>query len=120
MAAPVSSRLSGRVPTWRSRMRRTVLSALLAGLLPPLVACAASPSPERSAVAAAAVAVAGLKVQYHTYATTNGNQLAPLVSVVNGGSAAVALSSLTVRYWFTRDGTQAQRYWCDWTPRGCG
>ncbi len=61
-----------------------------------------------------------LKVQYRTNLTgATGNQLAPTLSVVNGGSASVALSTLTVRYWFTVDGARSQSFFCDYTPRGC-
>src|SRR5512142_3124565 len=63
---------------------------------------------------------AGLSVQCHvnTLAPSD-NQLSPWINVVNGGTTAVALSGLTVRYWYTADGSQAQAYTCDWTPRGC-
>ncbi len=64
---------------------------------------------------------AGLGVQCHiSTAAPNDNQLAPWINVVNGGTAAVALTSLTIRYWYTEEGTQSQTYTCDWTPRGCG
>ncbi len=90
-------------------MSRTIAAVLLAGLLCPLVA-----------PASAAAAASGLKVQYHTFATRSAsNQLAPLLAVVNTGTSTVALSGLTVRYWYTRDGAQPQAYFCDYTPRGC-
>jgi chitodextrinase len=65
-------------------------------------------------------AAAGLSVRCHVGVVAPAdNQLGPWIDVVNGGTTAVALSALTVRYWYTADGTQAQSYTCDWTPRGC-
>jgi chitodextrinase len=49
----------------------------------------------------------------------NDNQIAVRVNVLNGGTTAVALNALTIRYWYTSEGTQQQVYFCDWTPRGC-
>src|SRR5512142_3546208 len=64
---------------------------------------------------------AGLSVQCHiSTPSPSDNQLGPWINVVNGGTTSVALSSLTIRYWYTEDGTQSQTYTCDWTPRGCG
>jgi chitodextrinase len=61
----------------------------------------------------------GLKVQCHFQAGTTSNQIYTAINVINGGTTTVALSDLTIRYWYTEDGTQAQTYWCDYTPRGC-
>jgi hypothetical protein len=46
---------------------------------------------------------------------TIGNQ----IEVANTGAFAVPLSSLTIRYWFTEDGTNPLSYSCDWAPIGC-
>lgn len=62
---------------------------------------------------------AGIKAQYKAGmvgATTNG--IRPLLQIVNTGSAPVALSKVTVRYWFTNNGTQSVSYWCDWAQIG--
>ncbi len=94
----------------------SILCASIAGLS--LLACGPSAErADRSGVSAAAGT--GLKVQYHTYSGATGNQLSPLIRIVNAGATPVALSQLTVRYWYTKDGAQAQSYWCDYTPRGC-
>jgi len=61
----------------------------------------------------------GLKVQCRFQPGTTSGQIYTAINVVNAGSASVALSGLTLRYWYTEEGTQAQTYWCDWTPRGC-
>lgn len=63
---------------------------------------------------------AGISVQCHvTPLTPTDNQISPRINIVNGGTTAVAMSTLTVRYWYTADGTQAQAYTCDYTQRGC-
>jgi chitodextrinase len=63
---------------------------------------------------------AGLSVQCHVNTVAPGdNQISPWINVVNGGTAAVALSTVTIRYWYTADGTQSQTYTCDYTARGC-
>lgn len=60
-----------------------------------------------------------LKAQYKAGtvgASTNG--IRPLIQVVNTGSTVASLAKVTVRYWFTNDGTQAANYWCDWAMVG--
>ncbi len=62
----------------------------------------------------------GLSVRCNVGALApNDNQIGPRFDVVNDGTGAVAMSALTIRYWYTADGTQAQSYDCDWTQRGC-
>ncbi len=52
-------------------------------------------------------------------ATTTG-QITHQLQVTNTGTGAIPLSALTVRYWFTQDGTGALQYVCDYAPVGCG
>ncbi len=61
-----------------------------------------------------------LKVQYRA-ADTNAtdNQIKPHLNVVNTGTTSVALSELTVRYWYTKDTAQTQVYDCDYAVKGC-
>jgi endoglucanase len=62
----------------------------------------------------------GLKAQYRAADTAPGdNQIKPHLNLVNVGTSSVALSSITVRYWYTVDGLRPQVFSCDWTPRGC-
>ncbi|HEY0992909.1 MAG TPA: glycoside hydrolase family 9 protein [Kofleriaceae bacterium] len=62
----------------------------------------------------------GLKAQYRAADTTVGdNQIKPHLNLVNIGTSTVALSGVTVRYWYTVDGPRPQVFWCDWTSRGC-
>ncbi|MFD7867449.1 endo-1,4-beta-xylanase [Streptomyces sp. NPDC059783] len=49
------------------------------------------------------------------------NQIKPGLQLVNTGGTAVALSDVTVRYWFSSEsGAATYRTWCDWSPLGCG
>jgi hypothetical protein len=62
----------------------------------------------------------GLRVQYRAAETIAGTtQPKPHMNVVNGGTASVALSELTVRYWYTIDGDKPQTYFCDYAQVGC-
>src|SRR6185295_3109756 len=46
------------------------------------------------------------------------NQVKPHFNLVNTGTTSVALSDVTLRYWYTIDGLQPQTFWCDFTSRG--
>src|SRR5579875_4090181 len=65
-------------------------------------------------------AASGLVLEYAdatTSATTNTPR--PHFEIVNNTSSSVALSSLTIRYWYTEDGSQSQQFWCDYAAVGC-
>jgi hypothetical protein len=56
-----------------------------------------------------------LKVQMfnsNTAATTN--SISPKIKLINQGSSAISLSTVTIRYYYTVDGDKAQSYWCDY------
>jgi hypothetical protein len=56
-----------------------------------------------------------LKLQYRAADTNAGdNQIKPHFNIVNGGSSSVPLSELKIRYWYTREGTAGQSFYCDW------
>lgn len=79
-------------------------------------------SPASNAVTAttSAAGTGGLEAQYFAADTSAGdNQIKPHFNLVNIGTTTVALSSVTLRYWYTVDGNRPQVFWCDWTPRGC-
>lgn len=60
-----------------------------------------------------------LKVQAFNGSTAvSGNQIYPRLNLVNTGNAAVPLSSVKIRYYYTADGQQTQQFWCDWSPIG--
>jgi hypothetical protein len=63
-----------------------------------------------------------VKAQYKNNDTTVSDiQIKPGLNLVNTGSTAVALNTVTVRYWFTADGG-ATTYTmnCDYAAVGCG
>jgi len=65
---------------------------------------------------------AGLKVQYRAAdINATDNQIKPHFNIVNQSGSAVSLSELKIRYWFTREGTAGQNFWCDWAaiPGSC-
>lgn len=47
------------------------------------------------------------------------NQIKPQIEIVNKSSSTINLSDVTVRYWYTIDGSQMQTYWCDYATIGC-
>jgi hypothetical protein len=56
-----------------------------------------------------------LRLQYRAADTNAGdNQIKPHFNIVNSGSSSVPLSELKIRYWFTREGTASQSFYCDW------
>src|SRR5215510_6736704 len=70
--------------------------------------------------AASASAQSGLRVQYRfgqPLAPTD-NHVRPILNIINGGTTAVPLSELTLRYWYTVDGARPQVYVCDWANIG--
>jgi hypothetical protein len=59
--------------------------------------------------------------EYQTSTTSaTSSSLAPDIEIVNNGTSPVPLSNLTVRYWFTEDGTQPLQWACDYAPVSCG
>jgi endoglucanase len=58
--------------------------------------------------------------EYQTAATAaSTSTISNQIELVNTGTAAVPLSDLTIRYWFTEDGSQPLQYACDYAPVGC-
>lgn len=65
-------------------------------------------------------AASGLVLEYANGSTTaTSNIPRPHFRIVNNTSASVALSSLTIRYWYTGDGTTSQQFWCDYAQAAC-
>ncbi|WSG42855.1 cellulase family glycosylhydrolase [Dactylosporangium sp. NBC_01737] len=61
-----------------------------------------------------------VRVQYRNNSVPTGDQeIKPGLQVVNGGTAPLALNTVAVRYYFTRDGG-SYAIWCDWALAGCG
>lgn len=67
------------------------------------------------------VAAAGdLSLLYANAATAaSSNVPSPQFEIANSGTTPVALSDLTIRYWYTEDGTQAQQFYCNYALVGC-
>ncbi len=62
-----------------------------------------------------------LALQYRAADTNAGdNQMKPHFRIANHGGAAMNLSDLTIRYWYTIDGAQPQTFNCDYAAVGCG
>jgi cellulose 1,4-beta-cellobiosidase len=65
----------------------------------------------------------GLSVEYLCGDTTPMiKDMKPHLQVVNNGATAVPLSALTIRYYYTKDGSPAtdQSFNCDYALLGCG
>ena len=63
---------------------------------------------------------ASLMVEYTDGGRANAsdNMVNPHLRIVNNGDQAVALSMLTVRYWFTSEDNNNLNFWCDWAQLG--
>ena len=62
-----------------------------------------------------------LSVQYMPdNASSPTNKIQSRLQITNNGSSSVSLSSLTMRYWFTRDTVQTVNVFCDYASIGCG
>jgi signal peptidase I len=64
---------------------------------------------------------AGLKVIYrnNTPNYPSDNAITPWLQVVNGSTSAQDLTKVTVRYWFTKDSSQAVNIYCDYAWLDC-
>lgn len=73
-----------------------------------------------STVSSAVSSTAGaVKVQFFNGSTATGsNQIYGRFKLINTSTAAVSLSTVKIRYYYTKDGTQGQSFWCDWSTAG--
>lgn len=80
------------------------------------------PSPPLTVVTAPRPGGAPLVAQYLNLDWAPGDsQIRPGLRLTNAGAAPVALSRVTLRYWFTRDGgSPTVHTWCDSAWAGCG
>lgn len=63
---------------------------------------------------------ASLTADYETSTTSaTTSTISNQIELVNNGTSAVPLSAVTVRYWFTEDGTEPLSYACNYAPVGC-
>jgi len=64
--------------------------------------------------------VATMRIQYQAYDAIPGNNIArPWFRLYNDGASAVTLSTIKIRYWFTKDNATAFASACDWASAGC-
>jgi hypothetical protein len=98
----------------------TRLVRLAASLLVVLLAFAVVPATQGRALAATQSA-SGLTVQDRSHDNDNpDNQLYALFQILNTSTAAVPLSSLTMRYWFTNEApADPLVFACDWAQVDC-
>ncbi len=62
----------------------------------------------------------GVRAFYQTGDTSaSTNIVRPQLQVTNTGTTSFDLSTVTVRYWYTADNSQAQTWVCDFAPVGC-
>ncbi|CAA9244454.1 MAG: GH9 / CBM3 / CBM44 [uncultured Cytophagales bacterium] len=60
-----------------------------------------------------------LKVQYRNGdPSATDNAIKPHFQVVNAGTTAVPLSELKIRYWYTKEGSAGESFWCDYAVVG--
>jgi len=62
-----------------------------------------------------------LRVQYRDGGSSpTDNQIHPQLNIINDGTTTVQLSTVTLRYWFTKDaGAPAMTFWCDYAMISC-
>ena len=97
-------------PSFRSVLRTlSAVALLLVSLVVSLVA-----------VHGVTRAASGLVLEYADATTAaSSNTPRPHFEIVNNTSASVPLSALTIRYWYTEDGTQTQQFACDYAQVNC-
>lgn len=65
------------------------------------------------------VSQGNLEVQMYNSGRTDAlNSLSPQFKIINTGTVPIALSNVKLRYYFTKEGTASQTYWCDWSNAG--
>jgi len=96
------------------------LASAGAGLLVALLAFGSLPGPAQAATIAPGV-TGPTKVQDRSHDNDNpDNTLYALYQIVNTGTSAVPLSSLTLRYWFTNENAgDPLEFDCDWAQVNC-
>ncbi len=82
--------------------------------------CKGRRSEDRIATRMAALTTPSLQVLYKNgdAAAPNDNQLKPFFKLKNNGTSSVALSGLTLRYWYTIESGSAEQVWVDFAQMG--
>ncbi len=64
-------------------------------------------------------ATGDLKVYYRTYdLNATDNQIRPHFQIENNGTENIPLSELTIRYWYSKEGNEAENAWVDYATLG--
>jgi hypothetical protein len=104
----------------KGRLNAAIIST---GILAALLAFGAVPAAHGSTAqrGAAPAAAAGLRVQDRSHDNDNpDNTLYALYQILNSGTAAVPLSSVTMRYWFTNENSADPLVFaCDYAQVNC-
>ena len=104
-------------------MTKQALRVLAVAVFGLIAGCSSDRAPdERTGSAQSALAGSGLRLLYHhgeDWSASN-NEIKPHFKIVNEGSAAIPLSELTIRYWYSREGTASESSNCYWAQVGCG
>ena len=64
-------------------------------------------------------AVGELKIQYRYGDTATDSKIKPEMKLVNTTAAAILLSNVKIRYWFTADDSVTPSIYCDFATAGC-
>jgi hypothetical protein len=73
-----------------------------------------------STVCAGGICAGNLSLQYQCGNTGNTTQwISPHFQVTNTGTTSVMLSTISIRYFFTADGSAAQQFACNYAQIGC-
>ena len=122
------SRRSGGLGPKAARLAVRRLAPLGTGLLVALFVFGPVPTAQgavlpaaQSSVVPAAQSAAGLRIQDRSHDNDNpDNTLYALYQIINTGTTAVPLSSLTMRYWFTNENpTDPLVFVCNWAQVNC-
>lgn len=68
---------------------------------------------------AANAATGTASLQYHV-GSAGSDMVEPWLKVANTGSAALALNTVSIRYYYKDEGTDSYVYACEWAQIGCG
>lgn len=118
----ISSKISSIVSSVKSASSLSIASSKSSVSVSSIISSASSKSniaSSSSVGTSSSTAAGGLKVQFYNGSTAvSGNQIYGRFLLVNTTSASIALSGIKIRYYYTKDGTQNQNFWCDWSPVG--
>lgn len=84
----------------------------------PVITPTTAPSATPTVTPTPAPAQGKLTVQFSGTIAEKTNTISGKYKLTNTGSAAISLSEVTLRYYYTREGTANQNFYCDWSSIG--